>query len=184
MQDFALAGQRSAEDDEPVIYERVHKVRVLVPAGQFPQIARPIPWATTFEANCEEHRLNLATGTRLVRDARRLLSSGAAPELGACNATRPCASGGLACGDLRDWRRSWIERPPAILLPRAGGDSHHLRRHVIPTPGAKKHDLIGQRWVREQHLWHPLTLGHAVNGARILHPAPTMSPRNGSLGVR
>jgi hypothetical protein len=39
VQDFALAGQRSAEDDEPVIYERVHKVRVLVPAGLFPQIA-------------------------------------------------------------------------------------------------------------------------------------------------
>jgi hypothetical protein len=39
MQDLALSGERPAENDEPVIDERVHEPSVLVPTVLFPQIA-------------------------------------------------------------------------------------------------------------------------------------------------
>jgi hypothetical protein len=58
VQNLALAGERSAEDDEPVIYQGVHEARVCVPTLLFEQIARPLPWTTTLEPHCEEHRLD------------------------------------------------------------------------------------------------------------------------------
>lgn len=57
MQDVAVASERSTEDNESLVDERVHKAGVLVPAVLFAQTARPIPWSTTLEPDCEEHRL-------------------------------------------------------------------------------------------------------------------------------
>lgn len=61
MQGLDPAGKRSAEDDEPVIDERVHELRMLVPAVLLAHIAREVPGASTLETNREKHSPNLTT---------------------------------------------------------------------------------------------------------------------------
>ncbi|HEY5429410.1 MAG TPA: hypothetical protein VIK04_09865 [Solirubrobacteraceae bacterium] len=62
MQDLALACDGSAEDDEPVVDERVHEARMLLPAVLLAQVARPIPRTTTLEPHGEEHALKPTAG--------------------------------------------------------------------------------------------------------------------------
>jgi len=67
MQDLALASERSPKNDEPLLEQRVHESRVLIPAVLLAQIVRPIPGTATLEPNGEEHAATLrpAPGSRL-----------------------------------------------------------------------------------------------------------------------
>ena len=55
MEDIALALQRSAEDDEALIDERIHEPRVLLPPVLLAQTARPIPRTSSLQTDREEH---------------------------------------------------------------------------------------------------------------------------------
>jgi hypothetical protein len=67
MKDLSIAGQRSAEHDEPIVDEGVHEVSVLSPAQLLAQISRPIPRTAALESHYEVHGRHVTPSTRWVR---------------------------------------------------------------------------------------------------------------------
>ncbi len=55
VKDVAIARQRAAEQDEPVVDERIHEPRVLIPAVLVAKLSRPVPGPAALESNHEQH---------------------------------------------------------------------------------------------------------------------------------
>jgi hypothetical protein len=71
VQDLTVATEWASKHDEPILDERLHELGVLVPARLLAKVSRPVPWASTFEANGKEHRSTLrhAPGVRSQENA-------------------------------------------------------------------------------------------------------------------
>ena len=67
MQDLSLSVERPAQHDEPVLDQRVHELRVLLPAVLLAQIARPVPGTPRASRTAKKHKLE---------DAEQLESDG------------------------------------------------------------------------------------------------------------
>ena len=89
MQDLALAGERSSEEDEPLINQPVHESRVLIPPVLLAQIARSIPPSAALEANREEHEVDLAPSARVDSCAMNAVD---VPRYEAAGLVRPIAA--------------------------------------------------------------------------------------------
>src|SRR4051794_28217680 len=87
----AVTLQRPAEQDEPVVDERVHEPSVFVPTLLLAKTARPVPGPTVLESNREEHGHILIAASAAPEAQARIASAPVTTTTSPCTAPRQAA---------------------------------------------------------------------------------------------